>query len=701
MKFRGPVFFSILFLGILFSAFYPINPVSQGEKEAVLIRYMLEGLKQLHYQPQTINDQFSEKVYDLYLDRVDPGRRWFTQEGIAQLEPFKLDLDNEALKGSYEFFDIAIRLYDEGFAKSEGYFKEILSEPFDFTINETVDLNLEERPFAKNDEELKEYWRKALKSDVLSRIYNKLKEQEKEEDIEEGEKKKTFDELEEEARKDVLKTFTDWYERMAKERRVDHISDYLNAITATYDPHTNYFLPEDKENFDISMSGTLEGIGARLVTEGEYTKVSSIVPGGPAWKGKDLEADDRIFKVAQGEEEPVDVTGFRSNDVVKLIRGKKGTEVRLTVKKLNGDVKVVSIIRDIVQLDEGYAKSVILNKPNVAENVGYINLPRFYADFNRRGGRSCAVDVASEVAKLKEQNVENIILDLRNNGGGSLRDVVRMSGLFIEEGPIVQVKARGMDPDILKDTDRRVQFDGKLIVLVNSYSASASEILAAALQDYGRAVIVGTGKSTFGKGTVQRFFDLDSGIPGYSDVKPLGNVKVTIQKFYRVNGGSTQLRGVTPDIILPDRFFELETGEQEENYALPWTEIAAVDYGQDVYQVKNLKELAANSAKRVESNATFSMIRQDAKRLKDQRDDSILALEYDAYAKDRKARTAASEKFKDIMKPIEGMTVNNLEADVEDIDSDESKVARNEEWLKNVKKDIYIEEALHILSDMK
>lgn len=701
MKFRGPVFFSILFLGILFSAFYPIRPVEQGEKEAVLIRYMLEGLKQLHYQPQAINDQFSEKVYDVYLDRVDPGRRWFTQEDIAKLEPYKLDLDDEALKGSYEFFDIAIKLYDKGFAKSEGYYKEILSKPFDFTVDETVDLDLENRPFAKNDEELKEYWRKALKSDVLSRIYNKLKDQEKEEDIEEGEKKKTFEELEAEARKDVLKTFNDWYERMAKERRVDHISDYLNAITSTYDPHTNYFLPEDKENFDISMSGTLEGIGARLVTEGEYTKVSSIVPGGPAWKGKDLEADDRIFKVAQGDEEPVDVTGFRSNDVVKLIRGKKGTEVRLTVKKLNGDVKVVSIIRDIVQLDEGYAKSVILSKPSVAENVGYINLPRFYADFNRRGGRSCAVDVASEIAKLKEQNVESIILDLRNNGGGSLRDVVRMSGLFIEQGPIVQVKARGMDPDILKDTDRRVQFDGKLIVLVNSYSASASEILAAALQDYGRAVIVGTGKSTFGKGTVQRFFDLDSGIPGYSDVKPLGNVKVTIQKFYRVNGGSTQLRGVTPDIILPDRFFELETGEQEENYALPWTEIAAVDYSQNVYHVNNLDELAAKSAMRVKSNETFSMIRQDAKRLKEQRDDSILDLEYDAYAADREARSEASEKFKDIMKPIEDLQISNLEVDLEDINSDESKVARNEEWLKNVKKDIYIEEALHILADMK
>lgn len=701
MKLRGPVFFSILVLGVLFSAFYPIKTVNEGEKEAVLIRYMLEGLKQLHYQPQKIDNNFSEKVYDMYLDRVDPGRRWLTQEDIALLEPYKLDLDDEALKGSYEFFDLAIELYEKGFEKSRGYFEEILAQPFDFAVDESIDFDLEKRPFAKNDAELKEYWRKALKADALSRIYDKLKNQAEEKEVEEGEKKKTFEELEVEARADVLKTFTDWYSRMSKEKRADHISDYLNAITATYDPHTNYFLPKDKETFDINMSGTLEGIGARLQTEGEYTKVSSIVPGGPAWKGKELEADDRIFKVAQGDDEPVDVTGFNIDDVVKIIRGKKGTEVKLTVKKLSGDIKVISIIRDIVLLDEGYAKSVILEKENVAENVGYIKLPRFYADFNRRGGRSCAVDVASEVAKLKEQNVESIILDLRNNGGGSLRDVVRMSGLFIEEGPIVQVKARGMDPDILKDTDSRVQFDGKLIVLVNSYSASASEILAAALQDYERAVIVGTGRSTFGKGTVQRFFDLDSGIPGNSDVKPLGNVKVTIQKFYRVNGGSTQMRGVTPDIILPDRFYEMETGEQEEEYAMPWTEIDKVRYSQNVYKVGDVEELAAKSSERVKNNKTFGLIREDAKRLKQQRDDTVVSLEYEAYTASRKARTAASEKYKDILKPIEGLSVKNLEIDLDDINSDESKVARNDEWIKNVKKDIYIEEALHILADMK
>ncbi len=704
MKFKGPVFFSIMLVGLLVSAFHPLQTVDNAQKEAILMQSLLEGLKQLHYRPQKIDDNFSQKVYDLYLDRLDPARRWLTQKDVDQLQPFALQLDDEAAQGSFEFFDIALQLYEVGFEKSRRYYQEILDQPFDFTKQETINLDMEERPFAKDDAELKEYWRKSLKYDVLSRVYNAMKDQEEQKDQEsqeEGEGKKTFAELEAEARKEVLKNFNDWYERIAKERRADHLSDYLNAITSTYDPHTNYFLPKDKENFDISMSGTLEGIGARLQTEGQYTKVSSIVPGGPAWKGKDLEVDDKIFMVAQGDEEPVDVTGFRIDDVVKLIRGKKGTEVKLTVKKLDGDTEIITITRDVVLLDEGYAKSALLDLPSVAKNVGYIRLPRFYADFNRRGGRSCATDVAREIQKLKENGVEEIILDLRNNGGGSLRDVVRMSGLFIEEGPIVQVKARGMDPDILRDTDPRVQFDGKLMVLVNSYSASASEILAAALQDYDRALIVGTGKSTFGKGTVQRFFDLDNALRGNSDIKPLGEGKLTIQKFYRVDGGSTQLRGVTPDIVLPDRFFELETGEQEAEYAMPWTEIAPVRYGQDVYRVKNRKELAAKSAERVEGNETFQLVAEDAKRLKSQRDDTIFSLDYDGYKGQRQQRQAEADQYKDLMTDIEALRIQNLPEDLESINSDESKVARNDEWIKNLKKDVYLEEALYILADMK
>ncbi|MEL6926775.1 MAG: carboxy terminal-processing peptidase, partial [Bacteroidota bacterium] len=323
--------------------------------------------------------------------------------------------------------------------------------------------------------------------------------------------------------------------------------------------------------------------------------------------------------------EPVDVTGMQVTDVVKYIRGKKGTTVNLHVKKVDGSTTIIPIVRDIVIIDESYAKSLIIDDPNGAGKIGYIKLPRFYADFNRRGGRSCATDVAKELEKLKSHKVDGVVLDLRNNGGGSLRDVVQMSGLFIEEGPIVQVKARESSADVLEDTDPSVQYDGPLVVMVNSFSASASEILAAALQDYGRAVIVGS-NSTFGKGTVQRFFDLDRAIRGNAEVKPLGEVKVTIQKFYRINGGSNQLKGVIPDIVLPDRYHYLKLGEKENEYAMQWSSIEPVDYSQSVTSLDNMDKIKAASQTRVENDPTFGLILESAKRLKEQRDDTDYTL---------------------------------------------------------------------------
>ncbi|MEO1715046.1 MAG: S41 family peptidase, partial [Bacteroidota bacterium] len=379
---------------------------------------------------------------------------------------------------------------------------------------------------------------------------------------------------------DVLKTFDDWYERLEKRKRSDYLSIYINSITNVFDPHTSYFEPIEKQNFDINMSGKLEGIGARLQSDGNYTKITSVIVGGPAWKQGDLKENDKIMKVAQDGEDPIDVTGMQLDDVVSQIRGEKGTKVILTVKKIDGSIADIEIVRDVVILEEGFAKSLILHT-TAKEKVGFISLPRFYDDFYDEEGRSCARDVATEIDKLKKENVRGIILDLRNNGGGSLRDVVTMSGFFIEKGPIVQVKARGRSPEVLEDNDPSVKWDGHLIVMVNQFSASASEILAAALQDYERAVIVGS-TSTFGKGTVQRFYNLDRAIPGYSELKPFGEIKLTTQKFYRIDGGSTQLKGVTPDIILPDMYSYIETGEKEQEYPMNWTQIAPVPHEQNV-----------------------------------------------------------------------------------------------------------------------
>ena len=724
MKFKSPIFFGLIMIGLFVASYTP--HISLEEKDDLLLQTLLGGIKQLHYSPNKVDDSFSKEVFDLYMERLDNGKRWLTASEVSTLSAYQMEIDDAILDPDYEFFEKSIELKKAGLARAKSYYQEILKTPFDFTKAEDVELDGDKKGFAANENELKEYWRKSLKYDVMTRLATKLDEQEKARNQEldkmdkDGEPKseddlkkemverdkilgKSTKELEQEVREKTVERYDDWFERLNQERRSDYMSNYLNAITNVFDPHTSYYLPKDKENFDINMSGTLEGIGARLQTGDEYTKVVSIIPGGPAWKGKELEVEDLIMKVTQGDnstEEPLDVTGLRIDDVVAKIRGKKGTEVILTVKRVDGSVKDISIVRDVVILDEGYAKSATLNHSEIIDNIGYIKLPRFYADFSRRGGKSCAVDVGKEIEKLNATNVNGIILDLRNNGGGSLRDVVDMTGFFIEEGPIVQVKARNRKPEVLTDDDANVQYDGPLIVMVNEFSASASEILAAALQDYGRAVIVGS-NNTFGKGTVQRFFDLDSAIKGNDDLKPLGEVKMTIQKFYRINGGSTQLKGVTPDIILPDNFTYIKTGEQDNEHALEWTEIPAVDYAQNTYKLDNLSALKSKSQKRVANNEAFIKVNENAKRLKDQREDTNSPLSIADYRKKMKSLDEEAKKYDDIFEAIEGLNVENLKVDLADINVDESKKVRNEDWLKSIKKDAYIEEALHIMKDMQ
>ncbi len=697
MKFKIPTFLSISIGTLLLVGFgLPLNNYFKV-KEIVLMQSLMEGLNHLHYHPKEVNDDFSQKVYDLYLDRIDGNRRFLTQNDIKQLEPFRLKLDDEIKNSSYEFFDLAYLLLETGTDRAAKIYPELLEKPFDFSNNENIELDGEKKGFPKDVDEQVEFWRKSLKYDVLSRVTNSLEEQEQE--TEPKAEKKSFETLEVEAREAVKKIYDSYFKRIGKLKREKHLETYLNAITNIYDPHTGYFSPIEKENFDIGMSGKLEGIGARLTIEDELTKVSSIVPGGPSWKQGELKANDYILEVGQGNEEPVDVKGWILDDVVKLIRGKKGTKVKLTVKKPDGTKKIIPIIRDLVILEEGYAKSSIIKHDELGDKVGYIYLPRFYADFSNSGGRNCHVDIKKEIEKLQGEGVEGIILDLRNNGGGSLRDVVKMSGLFIEEGPIVQVSTRGYKPRILADVDANVQYKDPLIVLVNSFSASASEILAAALQDYGRAVIVGS--TTFGKGTVQRFIDLDEIVKGNKDVKPLGAVKMTIQKFYRVNGGATQLKGVTPDIILPDNYQYIEVGEREREYPMEWTEIEATRYAQNAYKVENLEKLKKASAKRVKDNKTFKLIDENAQLYKKQRDNSDYPLELEAYKTEMELLEKETARFDNLMKDkIEGLSVMNIPVDMEFIQADSSRIARNDVWIGDLKKDVYLEEALHIMHDM-
>ncbi len=680
-----------------------------AEKERVLIQTLIGTLNQMHFNPKKMDDDFSKKIYKVYLDRTDGARRWFTQEDIDKLKKYETLLDDETNVASYEFFDLSLKLEDAAKAKTQAWYQEFLAKPFDYNKNETIELDGEKRGYSKNDAELKEHWRKMLKYEVLSKITSKLEEQEKDNSKDRADaskkdektvvpkEKKTFEQIEIDSRKDVLKTFDDWYKRLNKAKRMDQLSDYLNCITNIYDPHTGYFEPKDKQKFDTEMSGRFEGIGARLQQENDYIKVSEIIPGGPAYRQKELEAKDLIMKVAQKDAEPVDIAGMDMDDVVSMIKGKKGTEVRLTVKKVDGTMKVVTIIRDEVVVDEGFAKSLMLNTKSNGEKIGYIKLPRFYADFENPNGRTCSQDVAIEIEKLKTEGAQGIILDLRWNGGGSLRDVIDMSGMFVDKGPMVQVKGRSNKVEVYEDTESGVLWDKPIIILVNQGSASASEIIAAALQDYGRAVIVGA-KGTYGKGTVQRFVDLDKVI-GNSDVKPLGQVKLTIQKFYRINGGSTQLRGVTPDIILPDAYNYIEVGEKENEYPMEWNEVAAANY-QKTNSIKDMAALRNKSEARVKRDATFTLLEENAKRLKKQKEDTKYPIGMKEYRDFVAKKKDENKKYEDMFKPIDDISSINLNVDVEAIKADSSHIGRNDDFIKGTKKDVQLYETMNIMHDL-
>jgi carboxyl-terminal processing protease len=694
MIFRSSVVVAALF-GVFFYNMKTQTP-PPNDKEALILEGLMQTIEYVHFGPKKVDDDFSKTVYNTFLKRIDNQKRFLTQKEVDKLAAYQLKIDDQVNARTFEFFNTALPLLDGGVLKTKAIFTEIIDKPLDFNKNEQFESDSEKRAYAKDDKELKNMWRQMITFEVMSDWQEKIDAQSKAEF--KGEKK-TEEALREEVIKEVRKRYLDWFDRLAKLRRSDRLETYLGCIANYFDPHTDYFSPKDKADFDINMGGKLEGIGARLQTDGDYTKISSVVVGGPAWLTKKVNDEDIILKVAQKGQAPVDLIGMRVDDVVQLVRGKKGTIVILTIKKKDGTIIDVEIERDEVQLEDSKAKSVLLDMPSAVSNIGYIYLPKFYSEFDE-GGNSCARDVANEIKKLKAQNVNGIILDLRNNSGGSLNDVVDMSGLFIEEGPIVQVKGKESVPFLHVDKDPGVLYNGPLIIMVNHFSASASEIIAAAMQDYDRAIVVGS-KSTFGKGTVQRFYDLDRSIRGYDDQKPLGSVKMTTQKFYRVNGGSTQLKGVVPDIVLPDTYQYIDTGEKEYDNPLEWTEISKVKYSQNAAKLNNKSQLVAMSQDRISKDENFKLILESAAEIKANRDQSKYPMKLNDYRAMMNKRDEDSKKYENLFKKeVLGLTITNIPSDLDKINIDESSKARNGEFIDDLKKDIYLEETLRIMRDL-
>ncbi len=682
----------LFFIVSLFTS-YQTN-ANTDPKDKVLITILKYVLTQGHYEPKDIDDAFSEGVYNSFLENVDPSKRYFLQSDIDEFAAYKHQIDDQINNEDLTFFYLVYERLVVRTRESKIYYKEILENKFNFENDDILDVGYDKLPYAKNKDELVNNWYKQLKFSTLSRVYDKITDQEDKVKTDSTYVVKSFDVLEKESRETSLENMNDIYDRIEELTYSDWFSSYVNSITEQFDPHTNYFDPITKKGFDQRISGKLEGIGARLQKKNDYTKVSELVHGGPAWKQGELEAEDIILKVGQGNEEPVDIIGMRLDHAIEYIKGDKGTEVKLTVKKIDGTIKVISIIRDIVELEETFVKSSIVEKDG--KKFGLINLPSFYIDFDEKNARNSGTDMAMEVERLKKENIEGLVIDLRNNGGGSLQTAIEISGLFIEKGPVVQVKYRGRDAEIKKDTDPKVQWNGPLVVLVNELSASASEIFAAAMQDYKRAIVIG-GKQTYGKGTVQSVLDINR----YHNLKEdIGALKMTIQKFYRINGGSTQLEGVHSDIILPSRYSYMEIGERDMPKALKFDKVPAASYSLWNHY-ENYNTVITNSINRVNSNNYFQLIDSNAKWLKSTQDDTTIYLNFEAYKADLEKNKSESSKFNELKDFTTNMTFTSPFYELPLINSDKDFAEKRDAWHKNLKKDIYLEEAFNVLSELK
>lgn len=678
-----------------------MSPKPRYTREMVLGNILKGALENMHFTGKEISNELSRNAFKVYLERLDYGKQFLLESDVKQLEKFRESFDDMMISGDLAVLDVSSELMNKRIGQIEKYVDQLLAKPLDYSKKEFLETDPKKRTFMKTEADLYSHWERLLKYEVLNRIVDKKEEQSGLATDEKGNKKKPVSdkklsdtEIEKDSREKVLKSYKKIFSRLVNEKRSDKLDKFYNAVTKVFDPHTNYLVPEEKEDFDIDMSGKLEGIGAILREENSYIKVERIVPGSASWKTKEVEAEDIILKVGQGKEEPVDVVDMSLRDAVKLIRGKKGSEVRLTIKKPNGLIKVVPITRDVVEIDESYVKGTVLELNSNKTKIGYITIPKFYRDFNDRAGRNVTDDTRREIERLNKEGVDGLIVDLRNNGGGALEDARMISGLFIEKGPIVQVKANTGNPDILADSDPKVDFQKPTIVLINRFAASASEIVAAALQDYNRAVIVG-GEFSHGKGTVQAVVDLDGYVsPMAKSYSPLGALKITIQKFYRVNGSSTQYKGVTPDIILPDQFSHLESGEKFLDYSIPWGEVKAVKY--DKWKPNyDIKKLRAASLERVKKNEKFKHLMDSIKWYKEQKERSKRSLIASDFEKERKAIREMADVFKKEEENKE-LTVRDLSPNAKD----KAQMEKFEEFSKTLKKDAVIEESMQIMNDM-
>ena len=685
--------FLLVLLFLTLSSFFDFN--QNNEKDKLLIEIISYVIERGHFDPKNIDNEFSENMFKEFIENMDGQHRFFLSSDIGNFKKYKYDLDDQIINSKTTFFDLVYNKLIQRQEIVKNFYEEILNKPFSFNEDEIISLDYKNAPYPTTLNDLKFLWRKRLKLSTLSIYVDKKEDQINQKKIDSSHAILDDYILEKQSREITLSNMKNFFDSVDELNRNDYFNIYINSLVKQFDPHSFYFSPNEKETFDTSISGKFEGIGARLGKKNQQITILEVISGGPVWKGNLLEPGDVILKVSDSSGDPVEVTGMRLDDVVKLIKGPKGTNVILNVKRVDGTVNDVNIVRDIVELEESYAKASIIKKNEI--NYGLINLPKFYVDFKSYNERNAANDVKKLIIQLKKEKINGLVLDLRDNGGGSLQTVVDITGYFIKTGPVVQVKSTGGKKQVLRDRDPSIIWNGPLVVLVNELSASASEILAAALQDYNRAIVIGS-KQTFGKGTVQNVVDLNKIIAGNS-YGNLGALKLTTDKFYRINGGSTQLEGVKSDIIFPNRYSFIEIGEKDQENPLPWDFIGSAQFSPS--DTKNNFEYVQNeSNKRIVSNTYLNLLKEEAKWVKEQQDQYKYSLNYSEFVRNRDSIVKISKKFDKIGNYRSDLTIDWIEEDRLEIYANNSFKEKRARWKETLIKDIQLNEAINILSDI-
>ena len=687
----------VLLLGFASCSFTENHSFETDNKDKLLIDLITYVLEKGHYSPKDLDDQFSTEAFSRFIKGMDPLKRYFLASDIETFEKYRLSIDDQLINKELVFFDEVYKVLSKRIEEAESRYERLLSDSFDLFSPSVVEIDYDEMSYVNTKAELEDRWRQQLTISLLPVIDAQLEKYARENELEvESIEESVLLELQVKAREELKRTFYEYFHFIGELDREDYFSTYINAVVETFDPHTYYFAPTDKDRFDIAMSGKFEGIGARLQKKPEGTTVVEIISGGPVWRAKSLEVGDELLKVRQEEGEAVDISGMRLDDAIELIKGPEGTTVYLTVKRTNGVVEEISVIRDVVELEESYAKSVKISDEEY--EYGLIHLPKFYIDFDDYNQRNAAIDVKAELMRLQKEGVEGVVLDLRDNGGGSLQTVVDMAGYFIDEGPVVQVRTAGDRREVQKDPEKGILYDGPLVVLVNELSASASEILAAALQDYGRAVIIGS-ERTYGKGTVQNVIPL-SNIIRSNELGDLGALKITTQKFYRVSGGSTQLEGVSSDIIIPDRYTYIDVGERDQDNPLSWDRIQAANFTPWHKQI-DYERLLSSSRERLSANRYVDLLDEEARWISAQREDDTTYLDLKSYRKNKEELKKKSKEFEALDQYDTRLKFSSSPYEKSLFNQDSILREKRDRWHKELAKDVYLEEAIAVLKDLK